>query len=82
MRTGDVVDGDPVTNVVFCEEGLNDAGRLAFVATLDDPDALDDFRQVVVRAVPTRLAVGYCRVPLAAAVSRLKATGARPNMPV
>lgn len=52
VRTGDVVDGDPVSNVVLCEEGLNDAGRLALVLTLDDAAAPDGVRIVVVRAVP------------------------------
>ena len=53
VRTGDVVDGDPISNVVFCEEGLNDSGQLAFVATLDDPDAPDGTRIVWVRATPS-----------------------------
>ncbi len=53
VRTGDVIDGDPVSNVVFCEEGLNDSGQLAFVATLDGPDAPDGVRVVWVRATPT-----------------------------
>lgn len=52
VRTGDVIDGDPVSNVVFCEEGLNDSGQLAFVATLDDADAPDGVRVVWVRATP------------------------------
>jgi len=54
VRTGDVIDGDPVSNVVFCEEGLNDAGQLTYVATLDDPEAPDGVRVVVVRATPNQ----------------------------
>ncbi|MDQ3663858.1 MAG: hypothetical protein M3353_04265 [Actinomycetota bacterium] len=53
VRTGDVIDGDPVSNVVFCEEGINDSGQLAFVATLNDPEAPDGTRIVWVRATPT-----------------------------
>ena len=53
IRTGDTIDGDPVSNVVFCEEGLNDSDQLTFVATLDDADAPEGVRVVVVRATPT-----------------------------
>jgi len=52
IRTGATLDGDPVTNVVLCEEGLNDSGEVAFVASLDDPDAPEGSRTVVVRATP------------------------------
>jgi len=52
IRTGGTLDGDTVTNVVLCEEGLNNSGQLAFVASLDDPDAPDGSRAVVVRATP------------------------------
>ncbi len=52
IRTGDTLDGDTVTNVVVCEEGLNDAGEVAFVATLDDPESPEGARTVVVRATP------------------------------
>jgi hypothetical protein len=34
--TGDTLDGATVTNLVFCEEGLNDLNQLTFVATFDD----------------------------------------------
>ena len=38
--------------MVFCEEGMNDSGQLAFVATLDNPEAPDGTRIVWVRATP------------------------------
>lgn len=39
IATGDRLDGATVSNggLSFCEEGLNDSGRLAFIAQLDDP---------------------------------------------
>ena len=57
LRTGDTLDGDTVTNVVFCEEGLNDADELALVVTLDDADAPEGSRTVVVRAAPVKVPV-------------------------
>ena len=48
--TGDKFDGGTVSSITFCEEGLNDAGQLAFVANLDDPNAPFGFRTVVIRA--------------------------------
>ena len=52
IRTGGTLDGDTVNGVVLCEEGLNNSGQVAFVARLDDPDAPDGSRAVVVRATP------------------------------
>lgn len=52
LVTGDTIEGDTVTNVVFSEEGLNDSGQLVVSATLDDPDAPDGFREAIVVATP------------------------------
>jgi hypothetical protein len=52
IATGDTLDGAPVQNLTFCEEGLNDAGELAFVAQLEDQSAPDGFRVAVFRATP------------------------------
>lgn len=43
-----------MTNLSFCEEGLNDAGQLAFIAELADPDSFDP-RTAVFRATPAQL---------------------------
>jgi hypothetical protein len=55
ISTGDTLDGSPIQNITFCEEGLSDSGELAFVARLDIPETpeLDDFRTAVFRATPT-----------------------------
>ncbi len=37
IGTGDTLDGDVVTGVRMCHEGLNDSGQIAFVAQLRDP---------------------------------------------
>jgi hypothetical protein len=50
ISTGDTLDGMTVQNLVFCEEGLNDSGQLAFVATLEDLNSPDGFRTAVFRA--------------------------------
>ena len=50
--TGDTLDGATVLGVTFCEEGLNDSGQLAFVATLEDPSAPEGVRVAVFRATP------------------------------
>jgi hypothetical protein len=52
IATGDTLDGLTVQNLTFCEEGLSDSGELAFVATLEDPDASEGFRMAVFRATP------------------------------
>ncbi len=52
IATGDILDGLTVDNLVFCEEGLNDSGQLAFVATLEDPTSPEGFRTAVFRATP------------------------------
>jgi hypothetical protein len=52
IATGDMLDGLTVDNLVFCEEGLNDSGQLAFVATLVDPTSPEGFRTAVFRATP------------------------------
>ncbi len=52
ISTGDTLDGSTVRGLTFCEEGLSDTGRLAFVATLEDPDSPDGPRTAVFRARP------------------------------
>lgn len=52
VETGGTFDGDPIASTVLCENGLDDSGRLAIVLNLDDPDAPQGFRDVLVRAVP------------------------------
>jgi hypothetical protein len=52
IATGDTLDGKMVQNITFCEEGLNDSGQLAFVATLVDPISPEGFRTAVFRATP------------------------------
>lgn len=49
IATGDQLDGATVSDVSFCEEGLNDAGELTFIATLDE---VEGFRTAVFRATP------------------------------
>jgi hypothetical protein len=51
IATGDELDGAIVSNLSFCEEGLNDAGEVAFIATLDELDG-SGFRTAVFRATP------------------------------
>ena len=46
ISTGDTLDGSPVQDLTFCEEGLSDSGELAFVATLESS------RVAVFRATP------------------------------
>jgi hypothetical protein len=46
IGTGDALDGSTVTSVVFCREGLNNLGQLAFQAQLADE------RSVVMVATP------------------------------
>jgi hypothetical protein len=53
IATGDTLDGAAIQNLVFCEEGLNDSGQLAFVATLEDASQRDGFRVAVFRATPS-----------------------------
>jgi hypothetical protein len=52
IGTGDTLDGSPVTNLRFCDEGLNDSGQLAFQATFDDPSVPEGVRVAVYRATP------------------------------
>jgi hypothetical protein len=52
IATGDILDGFTITNLVFCEEGLNDSNQLTFVATLEDFSVPEGFRIVVYRATP------------------------------
>lgn len=40
-----------MSNLSFCEEGLNDSGDLAFIATLDELDG-SGFHTAVFRATP------------------------------
>jgi hypothetical protein len=54
IATGDKLDGARVRGLSFCEEGLNDAGQLAFIADLADPSAPNGFRTAVFRATPRR----------------------------
>ena len=52
IATGDVLDGATVSSLSFCEEGLNNSGEIAFVATLDELDGSGS-RTAVFRASPT-----------------------------
>jgi hypothetical protein len=52
IGTGDTLDGSSVTNLRFCDEGLNDSGQLAFQATFDDPNVPDGRRVAIYRATP------------------------------
>jgi hypothetical protein len=54
VATGDTLDGATVQSLSFCEEGLNDAGQLAFTATFADTTAPFDTRVAVFRATPRR----------------------------
>jgi hypothetical protein len=51
IATGDMLDGATVSSLSFCEEGLNDSGEVAFVATLDELDGSGS-RTAVFRASP------------------------------
>jgi hypothetical protein len=51
ISTGDELDGAIVSNLSFCEEGLNNSGELTFIATLDELDG-SGFRTAVFRATP------------------------------
>lgn len=53
IGSGDALDGRTVQNLTFCEEGLNDAGQLGFIAQLEDPGSPDGFRMAVFRATPS-----------------------------
>ena len=50
---GDKLDGATIGSISFCEEGLNDTGQVAFIATLNDPGSLEP-RTAVFRATPKR----------------------------
>jgi hypothetical protein len=52
VGTGDTLDGSAVTNLRFCDEGLNDSGQLVFQATFDDPSVPDGVRVAIYRATP------------------------------
>jgi hypothetical protein len=52
IGTGDTLDGSTVTSLRICEEGLNDAGQLAFQATFDAPGDPNGIRVAVYRATP------------------------------
>jgi hypothetical protein len=51
IATGDTLDGETVTSLTFCEEGLNDSGQLAFTAFFEDPETFET-RVAVFRAMP------------------------------
>jgi hypothetical protein len=55
IATGDKLDGAIIRSggLHFCEEGLNDAGQLGFIAELADPNSFDP-RTAVFRATPKR----------------------------
>ena len=53
IGTGDTLDGSTVTNLRFCDEGLNNSGQLAFQATLNDPSVPEGVRVAIYRATPT-----------------------------
>jgi len=52
IGTGDTLDGSPVTNLRFCDGGLNDSGQLAFQATFNDPSVPEGVRVAIYRATP------------------------------
>jgi hypothetical protein len=52
IQTGDTLDGSIVKNLRFCDDGLNNAGQLAFQATFDDPNVPEGIRVAVYRATP------------------------------
>ena len=52
IATGEMLDGLTITNLVFCEEGLNDLNQLTFVATFDDLNVPEGIRVGVYRATP------------------------------
>jgi len=54
IGTGDTLDGSTVARLRFCDEGLNDAGQLAFQATFNDSSLPGGIRVAVYRATPTR----------------------------
>lgn len=51
VAVGDTLDGDTVTGLRFCEEGLNDSDQLTFIADFQDPTTLEP-RTAVFRATP------------------------------
>jgi hypothetical protein len=57
IAVGDKLDRTRVLSLTFCEEGLNDAGQLAFIAQLEDPDAPNEigFRTAVFLATPKKI---------------------------
>ena len=44
--------GALLTNLRFCDEGLNDSGQLAFQATFNDPNVPEGVRVADYRATP------------------------------
>jgi hypothetical protein len=52
IETGETLDGMTITNLRFCEEGLNDSGQLAFQATFNDPSVPEGIRVAIFRATP------------------------------
>jgi hypothetical protein len=52
IQTGDTLDGAVITSLRFCDKGLNDAGQLAFQATLNDPSVPEGVRVAIFRATP------------------------------
>jgi len=52
IGTGDTLDGSTVSNLRFCDEGLNDSGQLVFQATFNDPSVPEGVRVAVFRATP------------------------------
>lgn len=53
IGTGDTLHGAVVSDIVFCEDGLNNAGQLAFTAYFEDPDTFER-RAAVYRATPVQ----------------------------
>jgi len=52
IGTGDILDGLTITNLRFCDDGLNDSGQLAFQATFNDPNVPEGVRVAIYRATP------------------------------
>jgi len=51
IAVGDTLDGEVITGLRFCEEGLNDSGQLTFIADFQDPTTFEQ-RTAVYRASP------------------------------
>lgn len=46
IAVDDILDGDTITGLRLCEEGLNASGQLAFIADFQDPSTLEQHTAV------------------------------------